>query len=62
MAWLGFTFFPNSYAVTVNQTHVSSVEPLLRYLNLGRFTDSATVAKATILDTIAVVLKVRIGV
>ena len=39
--------FLTSYAATGNQTHVSSVAPLLRDLNPGRFTDSATAAAAT---------------
>ena len=36
--------FPTSYAATGNQTHVSSVAPLVRDLNPGRFTDWATAA------------------
>ena len=31
--------FPTSYAATGNRTHASSVAPLLRDLNPGRFTD-----------------------
>ena len=30
--WRGLDFFPTSYAATGNQTHVSSVAPLLRDL------------------------------
>ena len=36
--------FPTSYAMTGNQTHVSSVSLLLRDLIPERFTDWATVA------------------
>ena len=46
MAWLGMILFPNSYAATGNQIHVSSVAPLLRDLNSGRFTVWATGAAA----------------
>ena len=40
--------FPTSYAATEIQTHVSSVAPLLRDLNPGRFTDWATAAAARV--------------
>ena len=39
-------FYPNSYAATGNQTHVSLVAPLLRDLNTGCFTDWATATSA----------------
>ena len=32
-------FFPNSYAATGNETRITSVAPLLRDLNPGRFID-----------------------
>ena len=38
--------FPNSYAATGNWTHISSVAPLSRDLNLGCFTNWATAAAA----------------
>ena len=40
-------FFPTSYAVTGNQTHISSVAPLLRDLNPGCFSNWATATRAT---------------
>ena len=39
-------FFPNSYPATGNQTHVSSVAPLLMDLKSGRFTNWGTAAAA----------------
>ena len=39
-------FFPNSYAATGNQTHVSSVASLLRDLNPGYLTSWANAAAA----------------
>ena len=40
-------YFPNSSAVTENQTHISSVVPLLSDLSPGCFTDWATAAGAS---------------
>ena len=39
--------FPTSHATTGNQTHVSSVAPLLRDINPVRFSDLATAAVAS---------------
>ena len=39
--------FPTSYAVTRNRAQASSVAPVLRAINPGRFTDLATAAAAT---------------
>ena len=41
-------FFPTSYDMTRNQTHVSLFAPLLSELHSGRLTDGATAAATTL--------------